>query len=340
MYQVRRSSLGTFSDEFLRSARTVTESESAGVAGGQSWDPFRPVQESQPSQGSSDMLPASGSNAAYTRRSSSKLVLQSRTSDVKASKTEDARKEAVLHHRGRAAPLAQETACPSQPSAAQGVHNCGGPQGRKTRPSAAVRQAHTVGQGVAAAAHPQPRLNKKSIANAAVRHTRKIWQRQSKAGPKPAKQGTPHTSKGLHHTESCAGFRVSAIQEHPNTWHRQPQSPRFARRRGSQLVRLSSASPARVSSSLLHSGVHPLLSLGLLGSAVGALGSGLAPPLNKDLSYTIKSPEFAAGSRRRTLDLAVSQGTGPALPVRTQVATTPRAVSTRLSSGACTAAPL
>ena len=234
----------------------TTESQLAGVAGGQSWDPFRPVQDPQPSPVSSEVLPALGSNAAYTRRSSSKLVLQSRALPVKASRTEDARKEGVPYHRGQSALLAEDAACPPQASAAQGVHNRGASPGHSTLPSVAERPAHTVSHGLSVAAHPQPRHSGKSIANAAVRHTRRVWQRQSEAGPSPTKQGMPQAPKGLRHPGSSTRCRGSAIQQRANTWQRQPQSPRFARRRGNQLMRLSSASSARYSSILLRSGAH------------------------------------------------------------------------------------
>lgn len=230
------------------------------MEGGQSWDPFRPVVDSQPLPVSSEVAPALGTGAAYTRRSLSKLVLQNRASYARLSQEQVVGKADVPQQRSRAAPLAKEAACPAQPSAAQGVHISGTTQGQRRLPSAAGSCTHMAGKGkgAAAAALPQAELSKSGIARALVWQPQRTWQRQKQANPSPAKQGTLQPVKGMSQTVSSTRLSASASQQHASTWQRQLQSPRFARRSRNQLVRLSSASPARCSSVFLCSGMHNL----------------------------------------------------------------------------------
>ena len=251
LYQVQIVLLGSV--WIIPVSCTLTETISAGVGGGQSWDPFRPLRDLQPTLVSSEVLPASGRNVAYTRTSLSKLVLQKTASEVNTSKVQDERKESGFQHIRQPAPLAK-SALPSQTPAARAVHISGATQGQTTQQSAAERRAHAAGQGAIGAAHLQPRLRKSGTAEAAVRHTRRTWQRQSKAGPSPAVGSLLQTPKRKGQTQEPT---VIATHRHANTWQRTAQPPRFARRRGNQLVRLSSASPA-YSSVLLRSGMASL----------------------------------------------------------------------------------
>ena len=306
------------------------------MQGGQSWDPFRPVIDSQPSPVSSEVAPALGTGAAYTRRSLSKLVLQNRASYAKASQGKDGRKQGVPQQRLRPAPLAKEAVCPAQPSAAQAVHISGATQGQRTPPSAAGRGPHTAGKGPAAVARPQPQLSNSGPAKAPVRQLQRTWQRQKQADPSRAKQGTLETVKGTAQTVSSTRFSVSASQQHASTAQGQPQSPRFARRRANQLVRLSSASPARRPSVFLCSGAQRLY---LACKHLQLDQSGLASCLQVVISHSIA---IAAGSGMRTLVLPITRSTTPvALPTRTRVAATPRAaLPASLSLGGGTACPL
>ncbi len=254
MYQVHTCSVCTLCRNIL--CRALTETVTAGAGGGQSWDPFRPVRDLQPTPVLSDVVPASGSGAAYTRTSLSKLVLQNTASDVKTSKAQHGSKEGLSQYTGQAAHLAK-SACPIRPSAAQAVHISGAIQGQTTQQSGAERCTHTAGRGAAAAAYPQPKPSNSSTAKGAVRHPRRSWQRQSNGVPSPAKQSTLQIMHGRGQTESRSVSSVSALQQHALKAQRQPNTPRFVRSRGNQLVRLSSASPA-YTSLLLRSGRHSL----------------------------------------------------------------------------------
>ena len=233
-----------------------------GVGGGQSWDPFRPVQQSSVLQQSSSAVECA---AAYTRKSSSKLVLQHRILDVKAPAVHSATKQDLLSQEKPAVSLAKASAPNSDPAAMPD----------RRHPTVTARPAQTASRALSGRFNPsredalqgrQPQLqgaSRKRIARSPVRRLARTWKRQSEGPQSDSKQAAPKAVSASQTVGAAdpAGAQgeashASAAQRHPTSLQGRPRSPKFARRRVNQLVRLSSLSAARSPAHLLCSGMH------------------------------------------------------------------------------------
>ncbi len=117
-----------------------------GVGGGQSWDPFRPVQDLHISSGSQaaapqETLPAVGSSATYTRQSSSKLVLRSRAAQEELLTGQKAEKQSIRPQIDQPVPIARQSAFQSRPAAARPAQTSKGYPSHQQCSSAATRQS-------------------------------------------------------------------------------------------------------------------------------------------------------------------------------------------------------
>jgi len=124
----------------------LTRQLCTGVGGGQSWDPFRPVQDLHICSGSQAAapqatLPAVGSSATYTRQSSSKLVLRSRVAQKELLTGQKAEKQSIPPQKDQPVPLARQSAFQSRPAAAQPNQTSKGYPSHQQCPCAATRQS-------------------------------------------------------------------------------------------------------------------------------------------------------------------------------------------------------
>ena len=147
MQQVCRLPLTDYQKDLKRWVEMLTGQLCTGVGGGQSWDPFRPVQDLQFSSGSQAAapqrtLPAVGSDATYTRQSSSKLVLQNRAAQhAELSTGQKAEEQSPPPQKDQPVPLARQSPFQSGPAAAQPNQISKGYPSHQQCPSAATRQS-------------------------------------------------------------------------------------------------------------------------------------------------------------------------------------------------------
>ncbi len=231
-----------------------------GVGGGQSWDPFRPLQQSSVLQQSSSAVACA---PAYTRKSSSKLVLQHRSLDTKAPAVDNTSKQNVLAQEKPAVSRAEAIA-PNNDQAAK-------PERR--HPTVTARLVQTTHRASPGRWRPyrrrslQGRLpqlqepSKKCRAWTPVRRLARTWKRQTEGLQSVRQQAAPKSLSLLQTPgvadQACAqneAHHASAAWRLPTSLPGRPQSPKSARRRVNQLVRLSSLSAARSSAHLLCSG--------------------------------------------------------------------------------------
>ena len=239
----------------------MTANFCTGLGGGQSWDPFRPLHQSSVLQQS---LSATDAAAAYTRESSSKLVLQHRSLDAKTLAVHSATKQDLLAQRKPAFSLAKAVAPNSGPAAVPD----------RRHPTVTARPAQTASRASSGRFNPsrgdalqgrQPKLqgpSRKCIARSPVRRPARTWKRQSQGTQSGTKQAAPKAvsaSQTISADQAGAqgeASHASAAQRHPTSLQGWPRSPKFVRRRMNQLVRLSSPSAARSPAHLLCSGMH------------------------------------------------------------------------------------
>ena len=233
-----------------------------GSGRGQAWDPFRPTQRAQLPSASEEGSLASGGSAAYTRKSSSKLVLQSKPSDA-----EPPALQAVLFTEG----LNQsKQAVPSPKGHAYQVHQRQRPAMHQPRGSsdtvkqglsttavptvAASSGAHSIPSSLAASAlqSTQPIPKKPGSSRGPGRNT---WKRQTGTAPISRQQCPPHAVKRLDEAQSHGqGSYASSAQQRTRVSQQQPRSPKFTLRRVNQLVRLTIPSTSGSLCNLTQSG--------------------------------------------------------------------------------------
>lgn len=231
-----------------------------GVGSGQSWDPFRPVHQSSVLQQSSS---ATGCAAAYTRESSSKLVLQHRSLDAKALAVHSATKQDLPAQKTPLLSLAKAVASNSHPAEVPD----------RRHPTVTARPAQTASRASSGSFNPsrgdslqgrQSKLqgpSRKCLVTSPVRRPARTWKRQSQGPHSGTKQAAPKAASAYQTISADqAGAQgeashASAAQRYPTSLQGWPRSPKFVRRRMNQLVRLSSPSAARSPAYLLCSGM-------------------------------------------------------------------------------------
>ena len=221
--------------------RIIRQEPVLRAGAGQSWDPFRPVQKSQPAEVSGSASAASGASNAYARERSNKLVLQGRQSVAAP---------VGMPSLGQALGLRKEGQSASAPCGSLHQSSTVNPAaaGRPLNSSATGQAAISVltgrsGAGTQCAWRPHrqplqgrqsvlPKQSQSGIAQHPAKPCGNTWVRQ----PTPAtvsNPGTPHLvqAAGLSrgHRPTSSGGRQQRVQ-----------SPTFALRRLNQLVRVSS----------------------------------------------------------------------------------------------------
>ena len=217
---------------------------------GQSWDPFRPVQKSQPAESAGIAAAASGISKAYARERSNKLVLQIRQSGAPV-EVPDADKARRLQKEGQLVPAPQSflyqsiTVKPAAPGTSLSSSTTGQAAtsvltGRSSAGGVFIQRLHRQalqGRGLV--------LQQKSQTGTAQRSPKihaKTWTRRTTPAtvahpgtPRPVQAVGPtrehKPTSGIH--PSCEGLQQCL------------QSPKFALRRVNQLVRVSSLASQR-----------------------------------------------------------------------------------------------
>ena len=211
------------------------------TGGGQSWDPFRPVQKSQPAEVSGSASAASGIRNAYARERSNKLVLQGRQSGAAPVEVPSASQAHNVQKEGQSAPAPRGSL--HQSSTVNAAAAC-----RPLSPSATGQAATSVlTAGSGAEAQCAQRLQTQALqGKQSVLHK----QRQSGTARQPAKPhgktwtrqltpaivlypGTPQPVQAVGLPQEHKPASSGGLQQ-------RVQSPKFALRRVNQLVRVSS----------------------------------------------------------------------------------------------------
>ena len=235
---IKAKAMSTFYDHrFFRQMRVPR------TGAGQTWDPFRPVQELLPAEVSGSASAASGISKAYARERSNKLVLQSRQSGAAPVEVPNAGQAHCLPKGGQSAPAPQTSGFLHQSSTVNAAA-----AGRPLSSSATGQAATSVltgGSGAGAQCAQRPH-------GQALQSRQSVLRKQHQSGT-ARRLAKPHGKTWTRHSTSATVSHpgtpqsvqaVGPTQEHKSasSWGLQQrvQSLKFVLRRVNQLVRLSS----------------------------------------------------------------------------------------------------